>query len=418
METYGKVLMIAIPIFLLLVLFEKWYGWKKGKDTVIVMDMISSLMSGITNVTKDVLGLSVAILSYGWMVDHFAVVHIENSIGVIIVSFMVLDFSGYWIHRIQHKTNIFWNAHIIHHSSEEFNLACALRQSISVFFKIFTFFLLPAALLGVPGEVIAIVAPLHLFMQFWYHTQHIDKMGWLEKIIVTPSHHRVHHAINPEYIDKNYSQIFIFWDRLFGTYQEEKKEIPPVYGITRPAATWNPIKINFQHFWLLMKDAWHTKSWEDKCKIWFMPTGWRPKDVEREYPVYKIEDVYQMSKYNPAHSKGLEIWSLVQMTLTLPFLLFLFANLASIGSPGIFLYGLFIFLSVYALTELMDGNPQAFYWEAAKACYTFWLIQNQEGWFGAEKFFSLIPSIIIVLQIIGLMVSFYFSGIYRKTSLD
>ena len=418
METYGKVLMIAIPIFLLLVLFEKWYGWKKGKDTVIVMDMISSLMSGITNVTKDVLGLSVAILSYGWMVDHFAVVHIENSIWVIIVSFMVLDFSGYWIHRIQHKTNIFWNAHIIHHSSEEFNLACALRQSISVFFKIFTFFLLPAALLGVPGEVIAIVAPLHLFMQFWYHTQHIDKMGWLEKIIVTPSHHRVHHAINPEYIDKNYSQIFIFWDRLFGTYQEEKKEIPPVYGITRPAATWNPIKINFQHFWLLMKDAWHTKSWEDKCKIWFMPTGWRPKDVERKYPVYKIVDVYQMSKYNPAHSKGLEIWSLVQMALTLPFLLFLFANLASIGSPGIFLYGLFIFLSVYALTELMDGNPQAFYWEALKACYTFWLIQNQEGWFGAEKFFSLIPSIIIVLQIIGLMVSFYFSGIYRKTSLD
>lgn len=418
METYGKVLMIAIPIFLLSVLFEKWYGWKKGKDTVIVMDMISSLMSGITNVTKDVLGLSVAILSYGWMVDHFAVVHIENSIWVIIVSFMVLDFSGYWIHRIQHKTNIFWNAHIIHHSSEEFNLACALRQSISVFFKIFTFFLLPAALLGVPGEVIAIVAPLHLFMQFWYHTQHIDKMGWLEKIIVTPSHHRVHHAINPEYIDKNYSQIFIFWDRLFGTYQEEKKEIPPVYGITRPAATWNPIKINFQHFWLLMKDAWHTKSWEDKCKIWFMPTGWRPKDVERKYPVYKIVDVYQMSKYNPAHSKGLEIWSLVQMALTLPFLLFLFANLASIGSPGIFLYGLFIFLSVYALTELMDGNPQAFYWEAAKACYTFWLIQNQEGWFGAEKFFSLIPSIIIVLQIIGLMVSFYFSGIYRKTSLD
>ncbi|MEY3921637.1 MAG: hypothetical protein RL634_1398 [Bacteroidota bacterium] len=418
METYGKVLMIAIPIFLLLVLFEKWYGWKKGKDTVIVMDMISSLMSGITNVTKDVLGLSVAILSYGWMVDHFAVVHIENSIWVIIVSFMVLDFSGYWIHRIQHKTNIFWNAHIIHHSSEEFNLACALRQSISVFFKIFTFFLLPAALLGVPGEVIAIVAPLHLFMQFWYHTQHIDKMGWLEKIFVTPSHHRVHHAINPEYIDKNYSQIFIFWDRLFGTYQEEKKEIPPVYGITRPAATWNPIKINFQHFWLLMKDAWHTKSWEDKCKIWFMPTGWRPKDVERKYPVYKIVDVYQMSKYNPAHSKGLEIWSLVQMALTLPFLLFLFANLAIIGSPGIFLYGLFIFLSVYALTELMDGNPQAFYWEAAKACYTFWLIQNQEGWFGAEKFFSLIPSIIIVLQIIGLMVSFYFSGIYRKTSLD
>ncbi|MFZ9687935.1 MAG: sterol desaturase family protein, partial [Chitinophagaceae bacterium] len=136
METYGKVLMYAIPVFLLLVIFEKWYGWKKGNDTVDVMDMISSLMSGITNVTKDVLGLSVAVISYGWMLEHLALTKIENSIWVIFISFMALDFSGYWIHRIQHKTNIFWNAHIIHHSSEEFNLACALRQSISVFFKI------------------------------------------------------------------------------------------------------------------------------------------------------------------------------------------------------------------------------------------------------------------------------------------
>ncbi|MGG7215415.1 sterol desaturase family protein, partial [Clostridium nigeriense] len=132
-------------------------------------------------------------------------------------------------------------------SSEDFNLACALRQSISTIVKVFTIFLLPAALLGVPTNVIAIVAPLHLFAQFWYHTQHIDKMGWLEKIIVTPSHHRVHHALNPEYLDKNYGQIFIFWDKWFGTYQEELPTVKPVYGITRPVQTWNPIKINFMH---------------------------------------------------------------------------------------------------------------------------------------------------------------------------
>ncbi|MEY4739394.1 MAG: hypothetical protein RLZZ05_778, partial [Bacteroidota bacterium] len=186
METYGKILLIAMPIFLLLVLLEKWYGWRKGRDTVRTMDMVSSLASGITNVTKDVLGLSVAIISYGWMVKHFAITRIEEGLVVYVIAFIALDFSGYWIHRIQHTTNVFWNAHIIHHSSEEFNLACALRQSISVFFKLFTFFLLPAALLGVPGNVIAIVAPLHLFIQFWYHTQHIDRMGILEKIIVTP----------------------------------------------------------------------------------------------------------------------------------------------------------------------------------------------------------------------------------------
>lgn len=409
METYGKVLIIAIPIFLFLVLFEKWYGWKKGKDTVVIMDMVSSLMSGITNVTKDVLGLSVAIIGYGWMVKHLSLVHMQNNIWVIIIAFMALDFSGYWIHRIQHKTNFFWNAHIIHHSSEEFNLACALRQSISVFFRIFTCFLLPAAILGVPAEVIAVVAPLHLFMQFWYHTQHIDKMGWLEKIIVTPSHHRVHHAINREYIDKNYSQIFIFWDKLFGTFQEEKKDLPPVYGITRPASTWNPIKINFQHLWLLSRDAWNTKRWEDKLKIWFMPTGWRPKDVEDQYPVYKIDDVFHFNKYNPSHPKALETWSLVQLVLILPFLLYLFANIAAIGSPGIFYYGLFIFLSVYSITELMDGNPNAFYWEVIKAGYASLLLLNQRGWFGVEKISNVVPYFILVIQVTGIVVSFYFS---------
>ena len=194
METYGRILLIAMPVFLGLVLFEKWYGWRKGKDTVRNMDMISSLSSGITNVTKDVLKLSIGIIGYSWMVEHMAIFHIKNTILTYVVAFIVLDFQGYWVHRWSHHINFFWNRHIIHHSSEEFNLACALRQSISSFFELFTFLLLPAALLGVPVQVIAVIAPLHLFAQFWYHTQHIKKMGFLEKIIVTPSHHRVHHA--------------------------------------------------------------------------------------------------------------------------------------------------------------------------------------------------------------------------------
>src|SRR6478609_3817415 len=238
MEAYGKILLIAMPAFLLLVLFEKWYGWRKGKDTVRGMDMISSLGSGVTNVTKDVLGLSISIITYEWMVAHLALFHVQSTVWTYIIAFIALDFSGYWVHRLDHKVNIFWNSHIVHHSSEEFNLACALRQSISVFIRLFTFLLIPAALLGVPTEVIAVVGPIQLFAQFWYHTRHIKKMGFLEKIIVTPSHHRVHHALNPEYIDKNLSQIFIFWDKLFGSFQEELPGVPPVYGITRPVRTW------------------------------------------------------------------------------------------------------------------------------------------------------------------------------------
>jgi len=409
METYGKILLIAMPIFLLLVLLEKWYGWRKGHDTVRTMDMVSSLASGITNVTKDVLGLSVAIISYGWMVKHFAITRIEEGLAVYLIAFIALDFSGYWIHRIQHTTNVFWNAHIIHHSSEEFNLACALRQSISVFFKLFTFFLLPAALLGVPGNVIAIVAPLHLFIQFWYHTQHIDRMGILEKIIVTPSHHRVHHAINPEYIDKNYAQVFIVWDKLFGSFQEERKDIPPVYGITHPVATWNPIKINFQHMLGLVADAWRTSHWLDKARIWFMPTGWRPADVMEKYPLKKIEDVYAFEKYDPASSPALRTWAMVQLVFLLLFISYLFGNLAQIGSPGIFLYGLFIFLYIYALTSLMDRDKDAFVWEGVKCITAIILIYSTGGWFGAEKYHASIPYLVGFYLVVSMYLSTSFS---------
>src|SRR5690349_4567291 len=218
MAAYGKILLFAMPAFLVLVLFEKWWGWRKGKDTVRNNDMISSLSSGVTNVTKDVLGLSFVIISYPWLVSKVSITQIDSGWLTYLIAFIALDFAGYWVHRWNHEINFMWNNHIIHHSSEEFNLACALRQSISTIVKIFAIFLLPAALLGVPQNVIAIVAPLHLFAQFWYHTQHIGRMGWLEKIIVTPSHHRVHHAINKEYLDKNYGQIFIFWDMWFGTF--------------------------------------------------------------------------------------------------------------------------------------------------------------------------------------------------------
>ncbi|HET9431192.1 MAG TPA: sterol desaturase family protein, partial [Chitinophagaceae bacterium] len=347
MENYGKILLIAMPAFLALVLFEKWYGWYRKKDTVRNMDMISSLTSGVTNVTKDVLGISLIIISYPFRVRNLALTQVQSSVLVYIIAFFALDFAGYWVHRLQHVTNFFWNGHIVHHSSEEFNLACALRQSISSVVKTFAIFLFPAALLGVPSEVIGIVAPLHLFAQFWYHTQHINKMGFLEKIIVTPSHHRVHHAINPEYIDKNYGQIFIFWDKWFGTFQEEIPSVPPVYGITRPVRTWNPIKINFLHAWLLIKDTWRTQSWKDKFLLWFKPTGYRPPDVAEKFPVYKISDVYNFEKYDTRTSPQLNAWAWFQLLMILIFTSYLFGNIAPINNldPSyIFLYGGFIFL--------------------------------------------------------------------------
>ena len=421
MEAYGKILLIAMPAFLLLVLFEKWYGWRKGKDTVRNMDMISSLSSGVTNVTKDVIGLYLVIISYPFLVRTLALTQIENTFIVYVIAFFALDFAGYWVHRLQHVNNFFWNGHIIHHSSEEFNLACALRQSISAIVKIFAIFLLPAAILGVPAQVIAVVAPLHLFAQFWYHTQHIGKMGFLEKIIVTPSHHRVHHAINPVYMDKNYGQIFIFWDKWFGTFQKELPDVPPVYGITRPVRTWNPIKINFQHVWLLIKDAWRTRSWKDKLTLWFRRTGYRPADVAQKYPVYKITDVYRFDKYNTKSSAALNTWSWVQLVLILLFISYMFGNIALINNLDktyIIWYGGFIFLSVYALTDLMDRNASAIAWEFIRCGLGLYFLFQQNDWFGASTYLPAIKFILGAYFIISMLVTGWFVMKHRTEDMN
>ena len=245
--------------------------------------------------------------------------------------------------------------HVIHHSSEEFNLACALRQSMTNNLGLGILFVIPAALLGVPPKMISILAPLHLFGQFWYHTRHIGKLGWLEYILVTPSQHRVHHAINKEYIDKNLAAIFCIWDRAFGTFQEELDDVPCVYGTLKPVNTWNPILINFQHLWYLIQDASHTNNLGDKLKLWFMPTGWRPKDVQGRFPRNTVEDVYSQEKckpnYNLLHKIFIGFHFLVLEVILFTFLSS-FADLTIFDKSS---YLIFIFSTIYSFSSIMDG---------------------------------------------------------------
>jgi alkylglycerol monooxygenase len=356
MEAYANALLVAIPLFMVLMGIEMLYGHLKGKQTYTLMDTLSSLSSGMTNVLKDSLGLVVILVSYPYLKDLLAVQKLSSTIWTYIIAFICIDFASYWAHRLNHKVNIFWNQHIIHHSSEEFNLACALRQSISNVLGFGALFLLPAAVLGVPEKVIQILAPLHLFAQFWYHTQHIGKLGILEYLIVTPSQHRVHHAINPIYIDKNLAAIFCVWDRLFGTFQEELEDEPPVYGTLKPVNSWNPLWINFQHLWGLIQDAWRTKSWKAKLLIWFKPTGWRPQDVAKKWPRKSIESVHLQEKYQTNLSKNERRWAIFHWlgtTLLLMVFLAVFADLTPLYRLA---YGALIFISIFGYTAVMDRN--------------------------------------------------------------
>ena len=374
MDTYANTLLIAIPIFFISVLLEALYGnWIKDQKHNF-MDTISSLSSGITNLSWDVLGIAFFLFTYENVYQYIMIFNIEldslttsNQVSLYIVAFICIDFASYCHHYLKHSVNLFWNQHIIHHSSEEFNLACALRQSITNNFGVNALFLIPAALCGVPPEVVQIILPLHLFAQFWYHTRHIGKLGFLEYIIVTPSQHRVHHAINPEYIDKNLGAIFCFWDRSFGTFQEELDEVPCVFGTLKPVRTWNPVLINFIHLWGLTQDAWNTRKWNDKLKLWFMPTGWRPSDVSLKFPKQIVTDVYNQKKYSPQYTFKHKLMTVFQfMCINIMSFLFLY-NFSDIDLFSRIAYVFLIFITIFGFTSLMDGHNWALVFEISRS---------------------------------------------------
>ncbi len=374
MDTYATILLWVIPGFLILVFIEILYGHYIKKQTYTLMDTISSLSSGITNILKDSMGIIFIIISYPFLEKKIAFFQLESSLTLYLIAFICIDFASYWSHRLNHKINIFWNQHIIHHSSEEFNLACALRQSVSNIIGYNALFLIPAAILGVPSEIIIFLSPIHLFGQFWYHTQHIGKLGFLEYIFVTPSQHRVHHAINQIYIDKNLSAIFCIWDRIFGTFQEELDNVKPIYGTLKPVQTWNPIIINFQHFFRLAKDSWHTKKFSDKIKIWFMPTGWRPKDVENLIK-YKTQSKNQ-EKYYPNYTNLFKLVGVFHFLCVNTILTYFLYNFSNLQIDIKLIYTLIIFLSVFGYSSLMDKYSWAPFFEVFRSLLSLYLINS------------------------------------------
>jgi len=408
MQTYAEVLSYAIPFFMILILIEFVFSKYMGMDVFRSFDTISSLSSGLTNSLKEVLGLAVVIVSYSFLVDHLAIYTIKSQFWIYVVCFIGLDFAGYWVHRFEHVVNILWNRHIIHHSSEEFNLACALRQNISAVFGLFFFLYIPLAIVGIPAEVISIVAPLHLFAQFWYHTRLIRKMGLLEYVIVTPSHHRVHHAINEVYLDKNFSQVFIIWDKIFGTFQQELVEVPAVYGVKRQSNTWNPFLINFQHMWVLIKDFWYANKLLDKVKVFVMPTGWRPQDRVDSSPIPYIDKAHDQVKYNTNGSIYMHVWIWFQLIFTLMLMIHMFNVLGDVEVLDIFVYGGFLSLNIFAYTSLMDKSWISIPVEIIKLLLGAIIIYTSRSWFEIDQIIPMGTLIIGIYLITSLFLNIYF----------
>ena len=394
---------------MVLIALEAIVAKLKGMEVNRSADVISSLSSGITNTIRDAIKFTFAIVTYSWLVERIAIYKLEPYWLAFLVAFFVKDFSGYCVHRLNHRVNVLWNRHLIHHSSEDFNLSCALRQSISNTIRFSAIFMIPGALLGVPASIFAIMGPIHLFMQLWYHTQVIGKLGPLEYVFVTPSHHRVHHAINPEYIDKNYGQILIIWDKIFGTFQPELDSIKPVYGTLNQAKTWNPILINYKYVWGLIKDAWRTDNYIDKIKIWFMPTGWRPEDVKRTYPSLKIKDPSQQEKYETKNSLSLIVYCWIQLLVALVFMFHLFTVLHYTDPVFNYLYAVFIFISIFSYTSLLDQSRLTLVAETLKFFLGISIIYFQGySWYNLDIIYTYLVGVIIIAS--------FFSTIYFQVN--
>jgi len=356
-------ILMAIPVFFVLILLELAWAYYKKKEVFRLNDSINSLSMGFMSRVTQILYAAVPFSFYVYFYEDFALFEWQSNAWTWIAAFVLYDFSYYWVHRIGHTMNISWASHVIHHSSEEYNLTTALRQT-SVPNVIGWVFYIPLAFMGFPPIVLVTVGSLNLIYQFWIHTQAIDQMPrWYEFLFVTPSNHRVHHAKNKIYVDKNFSGVFL-WDRLFGTYQPELKEEKVIFGISTPLASWNPVWGNLHFLASLCQDAWRTKSWKDKFTLWFRRTGYRPADVEEAHPVKKSNQAAE--KYDTPLSTMAKWYALSQLTIVSVGILLFMLNVGSFTLQQNMIVGLSFAFCLYSLGAFQESQSHAMIMELLK----------------------------------------------------
>jgi sterol desaturase/sphingolipid hydroxylase (fatty acid hydroxylase superfamily) len=306
------IITLAVPAFFVLIFIELIYGLVAGKNNYRLNDSFTSISLGLISRYIPLLGLGLQGAAFAYVAQYYNLkLFSSSSLWVWIFAFFLYDFCYYWMHRLHHEVKVLWATHVVHHHGEEFNLSTALRQTSTGFLWKWIFYL-PIFIVGIPPEVFVTVAGINLVYQFWVHTEHIPKLGWYEYVFVSPSNHRIHHAQNKHYVDANYGGVFIFWDRLFGTYKEELDELKPVYGTAKPLRSWNPFKANLDIFAEMIKDSTRTKSIKNKIKVWFSRPNWRPDDVKVSHPIYK-NDLDNFEPYNPSTSFEVKIYSWIQL---------------------------------------------------------------------------------------------------------
>lgn len=269
-------LQYAVPGFALLILAEiAWMKWRGGVNYE-ARDSVASLTMGLGNLVDGALIALVLYPLFGWLYRYRLFDWPAGSLLAFPLVLVVQDFCFYWIHRLSHEWRLWWAAHVTHHSSLHYNLTTALRQPWSGFWALSWLPYAAMPLLGIPIEAIALAHGVSLAYQFWIHTEAVGRLPrWFEALFNTPSHHRVHHATNPRYLDRNYAGVLIVWDRLFGTFEAERADDPPRYGIVKNLGSFNPLVIGFHEWVGIGRDLWAARTWRGRVMALFGPPGWR-----------------------------------------------------------------------------------------------------------------------------------------------
>lgn len=350
-------ILYAVPFFFLLMFLELAYGLLRRRNTYRLNDTINSLSLGSLSRLQSLVILGVSGAIYEITVANLQLGQLPVDAAWVWVScFVLYDLAYYWKHRLGHEVALFWGSHVAHHQSEDFNLGTALRQT-SIEFHGFLFYI-PFFVLGYPAEILFTVVSLNLIYQFWVHTEHIPKISWLEWILVTPSNHRVHHARNDQYVDRNYGGVFIVWDRLFGSYQEEMQDDPVVYGLRKPLNSWNPLWANIHVYWRLFLDFIHTPGLANKFRLLVKRPGWQPaKQLTRCQ--LKARTVDLDSRFDPTVPLFVRYYTFAQFILTVALSLYLLISGDSLPYLACVLGVGFLAFSFYVHGCWMENKPMA-----------------------------------------------------------
>jgi sterol desaturase/sphingolipid hydroxylase (fatty acid hydroxylase superfamily) len=285
------VVLWALPVFGALMAAEFAWGLARGRNNYGVADTLASLSQGLLSQVVAVctqsiqVGLYVLAYPFLTLTPHSPLW--QRWPGVVL-AVLLYDFCDYWLHRVSHESALFWAAHVVHHQSRRFNLSTALRQESAYLLTGWPFFL-PLAVVGVPPALFGVAALVVLFYQFWIHTEHVGSLGWLDRWLSTPSNHRVHHATNARYLDRNYGAILVVWDRLFGSFEPESE--PCVYGTTVPLAGWAPLRAVGASYIELGRRLVRVRGWRDRLGVLFRAPGWRaPSEPAPDTLVPPVEE--------------------------------------------------------------------------------------------------------------------------------